>query len=267
MSVQVQTRTTKVYDRAFSVIDDPVAGTILGCSVGMPMCAAGQWNRRLVGGKMSEAFLASRKWPRSADVRRFDAAFADLEANSILAIHNGPCCNTCVGGYLWGEAVPAARQAGRALQGYVFYNEQTSESVAQGGELFLVCGPIPERIVADTEAALGVALPPAYRAFLLLAGRGCGPLEGSQYAIEDELAELQRVGRRIATGAKTTLPDGAFVFLVHQGFVCLFFLCDESDDPVVYECVKGLGPPRSTSLRVSEWLSSEVAKWRAGRGT
>jgi Domain of unknown function (DUF6891) len=93
---------------------------------------------------MSDAFLASRKWPPSADVRRLDAAFADLEANRILAIHNGPCCDTCLGGYLWGEAVPAAKEAGRELQGYVFYNEQTSQSVIEGGELFLVCGPIPE---------------------------------------------------------------------------------------------------------------------------
>jgi hypothetical protein len=93
---------------------------------------------------MSDAFLNSRKWPSSADVQRLDAAFAELEADHILAIHNGPCCDTCVGGYLWGEAVPAAQEAGRTLQGYVFYNEQTSRSVAKGGELYLVCGPIPE---------------------------------------------------------------------------------------------------------------------------
>lgn len=93
---------------------------------------------------MSEDFLAGRGWPVTADVRRLDAAFARLQARGILAIHNGPCCDTCVGAYLWGEAVPAAEEAGLPLRGYVFYNEQTSESVCHGGPLFLVCGPIPE---------------------------------------------------------------------------------------------------------------------------
>jgi len=102
---------------------------------------------------MADAFLALRKWPVSGDVRRLDAAFADLESNHILAIHNGPCCDTCVAGYLWGEAVPAAQQAGRALRGYVFYNEQTSASVVQGGELYLVCGPIPEPTGKEFRAA------------------------------------------------------------------------------------------------------------------
>src|SRR5262249_40888719 len=60
------------------------------------------------------------------------------------AIHNGPCCDSCVGAYIWGDAVPAAKEARRSLVGYAFYNEQTSESVARGNDLFLVCGPIPE---------------------------------------------------------------------------------------------------------------------------
>ncbi len=93
---------------------------------------------------MSNAFLEARKWPSSADQRRLDAAFTNLNASGILAIHNGPCCDTCVGAHIWGMAVPAAEQSGRKLLGYVFYNEQTSRAVAAGGELFLVCGPIPE---------------------------------------------------------------------------------------------------------------------------
>ena len=93
---------------------------------------------------MSDTFLATRPWPDSADVRRLDAAFERLNAAGVLAIHNGPCCSTCVGGYIWGEAVPASEEAGRPVVGYVFYNEQTSDSVAEGGDLYLVCGPVPE---------------------------------------------------------------------------------------------------------------------------
>jgi hypothetical protein len=102
---------------------------------------------------MSDAFLATRNWPSSADQRRLDAAFVNLNAQGIMAIHNGPCCDTCVGAYIWGEAVPAARRAGQMLRGYVFYNEQTSASVAGGGELFLVCGTIPRSEGKEFRAA------------------------------------------------------------------------------------------------------------------
>jgi SMI1 / KNR4 family (SUKH-1) len=114
--------------------------------------------------------------------------------------------------------------------------------------------PCEEDDIDKIEHELGIELPPAYKAFLLLAGQGFKPLEGSHYTVDDDLAQLQLAGQSVASDAKTSLPAGAFVFLVHQGFACLYFLLHDFDDPAVFECVEGLGPPRPISLRFSDWL-------------
>lgn len=46
-------------------------------------------------------FIESRNWRATKSVQAFDAAFDDLDANGIVVIHNGPCCDTCVGACLW----------------------------------------------------------------------------------------------------------------------------------------------------------------------
>src|SRR6516225_3935328 len=101
-----------------------------------------------------------------------------------------------------------------------------------------------EWTVQDLEQQLRVEFPPAYKAFLILAGNGWEPLEGSHYAIEDDLANLQRSGQRIMKHDGGKLPDDAFVFLVHQGYACNFFLTQDGEDPPVYECVEGMPPVR-----------------------
>lgn len=104
-----------------------------------------EWLRKLGWLQPNQRKLLSRRgWPRTVDVERLDAAFEKLGNQGIVAVHNGPCCDTCTGAYLWSKAVPAAKKAGRSAIGYVFYNEQTSESVAEGEDLVLVCGAIPE---------------------------------------------------------------------------------------------------------------------------
>jgi hypothetical protein len=88
-----------------------------------------------------------------------------------------------------------------------------------------------EWTVQDLEQRLRVNLPPAYKAFLILAGNGWEPLEGSHYTVEDDLANLQRSGQRIMKHDGGKLPDDAFVFLVHQGYACNFFLMQDGEDP------------------------------------
>ena len=123
--------------------------------------------------------------------------------------------------------------------------------------------PCTEVDISDVQRELGVELPPAYKAFLTIAGNGFEPLEGSLYAVEDDLCELQQAGRRIAADQKTALLPGAFVFLVHQGFACLFFVLHDMDDPVDFQCVEGSGAPRPISKRFSEWVLEQLAAYRA----
>jgi SMI1-KNR4 cell-wall len=122
-----------------------------------------------------------------------------------------------------------------------------------------------EWTVQDLEQQLGVELPPAYKAFLMLAGNGWEPLEGSHYAIEDDLADLQRAGQRIMKHDGGKLPDEAFVFRVHQGYACNFFLTQDGEDPPVYECVEGMPPVRRVAARLTEWLAGELSRSRAFR--
>ena len=125
--------------------------------------------------------------------------------------------------------------------------------------------PCEELVIHDLQKQLGVELPAGYKTFVLLAGRGCEPLEGSKYAVKDDPAELQHAGRRIAADEKANLPAGAFVFLVHQGYACQFFVLRDMDDPAVFQCVEGLGPPRPVSMRFSDWLLERVARSQAAR--
>lgn len=112
--------------------------------------------------------------------------------------------------------------------------------------------------VKDVEQTLGVELPPAYKAFLLLAGRGFGPFQGSQYAIEDDLSELQRAGASIFRSDRMTLPASAFVFFVHQGVAARFFLLGSDNDPAVFEYVERWPPAKQLAPSFSEFLLGEV---------
>ncbi len=125
--------------------------------------------------------------------------------------------------------------------------------------------PCDEWAVRDLEQQFDVELPPAYRAFLLVAGNGCEPLEGSHYAVEDDLAGLQRSARSVMKHDGADLPPDAFVFLVHQGYALNFFLLNDGEDPAVYEYVQGMPPVRQVAARLSEWLSNEVNRSRAYR--
>jgi hypothetical protein len=137
----------------------------------------------------------------------------------------------------------------------------TQEFVSILEKAGVVGEPCDEWQVQDAEQQLRVKLPPAYKAFLLIAGQGFGPFEGSHYAFEDDLAELQRVGRRILQRDQAELPPDAFVFFVHQGFVVRFFLLDEDDDPAVNEYVeyeRPGKPVKQLARRFTDFLLHEI---------
>jgi hypothetical protein len=117
--------------------------------------------------------------------------------------------------------------------------------------------PCDEFDVQDLEQQLAIRFPVAYKAFLLVAGNGFTPFEGSHYALEDDFAELQRAGKQILQTYGKQAPAGAFVFFVHQGFVVRLFLLNDGEDPPVFECVDG-SPIEQLSPRFSEFLMQEA---------
>jgi hypothetical protein len=122
-----------------------------------------------------------------------------------------------------------------------------------------------ELTIRDLEQCLRVDFPPAYKAFLIVAGNGCEALEGSHYAIEDDLASLQRSGRKIMKQGGAAEITDAFVFVVHQGYVCNFFFLHDGDDPPVYESVQGVARVRKVAASFSEWLCNQLDSLRAHR--
>src|SRR5438874_1603325 len=140
---------------------------------------------------------------------------------------------------LYGASCPIRCSAPGAPSGMIDAATESLMGVLREGG---VSGePCDDWELRDLEAQLRVELPPTYKAFLLLAGRGFGPFEGSHYALDD-LAEVQRAGRRIFRADDSDLPGGAFVFFVHQGFVVRFFLLDDGVDPAVFEYVEHWPP-------------------------
>jgi len=149
--------------------------------------------------------------------------------------------------------------------GYAMIDAATEPFVLRLRGLGLSGAASDQWTVRDLEQQLRVELPPAYKAFLIVAGNGWEPLEGSHYAIEDDLANLQRSGQRIMKPDGAKLPDDAFVFLVHQGYACNFFLVQDGEDPPVYEYVEGMPPVRRVAARLTDWLATELSRFRALR--
>jgi len=113
--------------------------------------------------------------------------------------------------------------------------------------------------VEALEAEAGVHLPAAYRAYLLLMGLIPDPLftgtdcslhhlHGLREAADELLAE---------NGRPFELPPVAFVFLMHQGYQFMYFVCGEAtDDPPVYHYMEGEPVAVRKAERFSEWLES-----------
>lgn len=117
--------------------------------------------------------------------------------------------------------------------------------------------PLDEDQAKDLERHLGLALPAAYRAYLLAAGAEPPPgLVGSDchggYLFDlrswaDEL--LEECGKPFA------LPGGAVVFMMHQGYQFYYFMADgETEDPPVHYFIQGRDGPEQTHTRFTDWV-------------
>jgi hypothetical protein len=92
-------------------------------------------------------------WPAYTDADRVAAAFADLDANGVVARMNFTCCQNC------GVAeIDDERPADRPSTGYVFFHQQDAERLAdEPAQLYLAYGTLdPEQgRVAEQDQAVG----------------------------------------------------------------------------------------------------------------
>jgi len=152
----------------------------------------------------------------------------------------------------------------------------TQKHVQRLCEAGITGDPCDEWDIRDVEQQLHVALPAAFKAFLLVAGKYFDPFVGSQYvlghdggALEIGPAEVQRRGERIFQRDGQSLPSNAFVFFAHHGTATRYFFLDGGDDPAVYEYVEHQPPPKQLASSFSAFLADEVRllqEQRAFRG-
>ena len=106
----------------------------------------------LLADSLAAQAAAEETWPAITDCDRLDAAFAELEADGIIARQNFTCCGTCGSSEIWDE-IDEVRAAGSAARGYTFFHMQDTERAAEGDGIYLAYGACDE----GEEAALAVA--------------------------------------------------------------------------------------------------------------
>ena len=88
---------------------------------------------------LAEHLADQSTWPLITDCDRLDAAFADLEAEGIVARQNFTCCGTCGAAEIWDEA-KALEDLGTPVEGYAFYHMQDTEGAVEGDGVYLNYG-------------------------------------------------------------------------------------------------------------------------------
>src|SRR5262245_4753342 len=107
------------------------------------------------------------------------------------------------------------------------------------------------------EKHLGLQLPKAYRAYLLIAGSAPPPgLVGSD-CHGASLFKLREWGLELLkqSGNPFELPADAVVFLVHQGYQFFYFHAGVTDDPPVFYYFENSPAPERKYERFSDWVA------------
>jgi hypothetical protein len=115
--------------------------------------------------------------------------------------------------------------------------------------------------ISSIERQCETVLPMEYLDFLNIAGRGAGRLfVGTEIfypnilSLPDAAAELLE-----ELGIPDFLPKNAFVFSMHQGYEIEYFMCNETDDPEVFQLFeKSAGYGTYTCKTFSHFLTSEI---------
>ncbi len=98
--------------------------------------------------------------------------------------------------------------------------------------------PCTEKEISELEKQIGLKLPEAYKEFLLWSGKGLGSFEiGSDIFYDQvDLVELQQDARDllVENNFPQQLPEDAFVFWMHGGYMFTFFRTSEGANPSVH---------------------------------
>jgi hypothetical protein len=96
--------------------------------------------------------------------------------------------------------------------------------------------PCTEREIRIMEQHIGLPLPGAYKEFLLWMGHGAGGFMRGSDCFYEHLPRLRAWAMELLweNGYAEPLPEDAFVFYMHQGYLFYFVRAGEGNDPPVY---------------------------------
>jgi hypothetical protein len=96
--------------------------------------------------------------------------------------------------------------------------------------------PCSRSEIAHMEKQLNVQLPQAYREFLLWMGHGAGRFLRGSTCFYQDLGRLKESATELLNenNSPLRLPDGAFVFFMHQGYQFCYLLTHQEENPPVY---------------------------------
>jgi len=110
---------------------------------------------------------------------------------------------------------------------------------------------------------LNLALPQSYIDFLYDMGHGAGGFLKGSDCFYDDLINIQKWARDllIENNFPLSLPDKAFVFLMHQGYQFSFMDLAEGYDPPVYSYCEGQKEQTfiKTADKFGDFLATEIA--------
>jgi hypothetical protein len=91
---------------------------------------------RRVDAALATRAIEESSWPTLTECDRLNAAFADLEAQGVLARQQFMCCYNC-GHRCLGEEAERQRKEGVNVRGYVFYDAQSADDAKEGQGVWL----------------------------------------------------------------------------------------------------------------------------------
>ncbi|AVR97160.1 SMI1/KNR4 family protein [Pseudoduganella armeniaca] len=138
----------------------------------------------------------------------------------------------------------------------VLISELIRSGVCEDGE---IKGASAEDVMALSKHA-GISFPSAYIEFLLAVGDGAGEFLRGVDVFLSAIRDLneEAVNILIENAEGFTLPSGAFVFLMHQGYEFDYFVASEGSDPPVYQYVEGNGRPLRVWNSFSDFLRQSI---------
>lgn len=129
--------------------------------------------------------------------------------------------------------------------------------------------PCIEEEIKKLEEHFQFRLPKKFREYLLVTGHGAGEYKiGSDYQYK-YLFDLTRQARceLKRAGNPFQLPEDAFVFFGHQGYIFAWFNVSDGDDPPVYtySIMAEEKRPKSWASSFSEYLTKSVIEQMQAR--